>query len=84
MKPTIQMRPEGGVRDSTAGRRAFLRNTSLAAAALLARSPFAWTQADHPFPCSTAVPDVKPDYRMEISEIEWELSPEEEDSHGGL
>jgi FtsP/CotA-like multicopper oxidase with cupredoxin domain len=75
MKLTIQLRPEGGVRDSTASRRAFLRNTSLVAGALLARGPFTWTQMMAGAALSAAEPGAKPDTTLEISEIEWELAP---------
>ena len=49
-----------------ATRRRFLHQGSLAAASLLAPNPFAWTQAG---------PSPAADYRLEIAESEWELSP---------
>ncbi len=75
MKPTIKMRPEGNVRDSTASRRAFLRNTSLAAGTLMARGPFAWTQNMPGASLPSAAPAARPNTTLEISEIEWELAP---------
>jgi FtsP/CotA-like multicopper oxidase with cupredoxin domain len=74
MKPTIQVRPEDGVCGRTTNRRAFLRGSVLAAGALTLDRSYAWAQVvGGSYP--GASPDVKPDYRLEISEIEWELSP---------
>jgi FtsP/CotA-like multicopper oxidase with cupredoxin domain len=50
----------------TLTRREILRRGSLAAASLLTPVPFAWAQAIPPSPA---------DYRLEITETEWELSP---------
>ena len=75
MKPTIQAIPEDGVRDSTASRRAFLTSAPLAASALIARNPFAWTQTMPDASPPQAAPGAKADYTLEISEIEWELAP---------
>lgn len=52
---------------SPTSRRDFLRNTALTAASLAAADPFAWTQP--------ALAGAPPGYRLEIAEIEWELSP---------
>lgn len=54
------------LQNAFAGRRRFLRNGSLAAAALLGSGPLSWAQAG---PSSAA------DYRLEISETEWAISP---------
>ena len=63
------------MRDSTASRRAFLRNTSLAAGTLMARGPFAWTQNMPIASLPSAASGAKTDTTLEISEIEWELAP---------
>jgi FtsP/CotA-like multicopper oxidase with cupredoxin domain len=52
-----------------ASRRAFLRLASFAAAALLAPRPPSAFALQQPAPATT------PDYRLELSEVEWELSP---------
>jgi FtsP/CotA-like multicopper oxidase with cupredoxin domain len=74
MKPTIQLRPEGSVCGRATSRRAFLRGSALAAGALTLDRSYAWAQLQHG-PFGEAVPYVKPDYALEIAEIEWELSP---------
>ena len=60
--------------DSPTNRRQFLRGAALAAAAIAAPLK-AWVQTGQanspPFPDNTA----SQDYRIEIAEIEWELSP---------
>jgi len=62
----------------TTSRRKFLRRSSLAAAGVLSRQ--AWpayidAQAARSVPQGARqTPDTAPDYRIEISEIEWELS----------
>ncbi len=75
MEPTIQMRPEGRVRKRTTSRRVFLASAPLAAGALLARSPFAWTQAMPGASLPSAPPTAKPDYTLDIADVEWELAP---------
>ena len=75
MKPTIQVRPEGGVCGRTTNRRAFLRGSALAAGVLLKRGPLAWTQTVPGASLPPIEPGVKPDTTLEISEIEWELAP---------
>src|ERR1700739_3227266 len=68
--------------DRRTGRRAFLRGASLASAALLSRLTLpahGWAQTAQSAPSSTPSgspsPASNPDYRIEIAEIEWELSP---------
>jgi FtsP/CotA-like multicopper oxidase with cupredoxin domain len=57
------------VSGSCASRRHFLRRTSLATAAMLSKKL-------HPaFARALSTTDSSPDYRIEIAEIEWELSP---------
>jgi FtsP/CotA-like multicopper oxidase with cupredoxin domain len=59
-------------------RRAFLRNAPLATAALMARgkrSSFAWAQTMAGASRGEIVPGARPDHKLEIAEIEWELSP---------
>jgi FtsP/CotA-like multicopper oxidase with cupredoxin domain len=75
MKPTIQIGPEDGVCGRVTNRRAFLATAPLAAGALLARGPLAWTQTMPGASLPPIVHGVKPDYTLEISEIEWELAP---------
>jgi len=75
MEPTIQMRPEGGMCKRTTSRRAFLASAPLAAGALMAQSPFAWTQTMPGASRPSAPPTAKSDYTLEIAEVEWELSP---------
>ena len=75
MEPTILVRPEGGVRKHTTSRRAFLASAPLAAGALLKRGPLAWAQTMPGASLPTATAGVKPDYTLQISEIEWELAP---------
>jgi len=61
---------------SARSRRAFLRSAPLAAAAMMmpgGRRPFGWGQDTHGA-SPTLVPGVSPDYKLEISETEWELS----------
>jgi len=63
---------------SGTSRRAFLRSVPLAATALIAqgiRDPFAWAQAGPGASLPAAAGAVKPDYTLEIAEIEWELAP---------
>ena len=74
MMPTIQARPEGAVFGRTTSRRAFLRGSALAGAALTLGQSFPRAQV-HRGPFGEAAPDVKPDYSLEIAEIEWELAP---------
>ena len=68
---------QDGVGSGSTSRRAFLRSTPLAAAALMARgSREAFALGPSALDRSLALDAVaKPDYRLEISEIEWELSP---------
>jgi FtsP/CotA-like multicopper oxidase with cupredoxin domain len=59
-------------------RRAFLRTVPLAATALMVqgiRDPFAWAQAGSGPSLPVAAGAAKPDYTLEITEIEWELAP---------
>lgn len=61
-----------------ASRRQFLRSASLTTAALLFgnRQPaFAWSQTGTSVSPTVFDSANSPDYRMEISEIEWELAP---------
>jgi len=65
-----------------ASRRQFLRAASLAAAAIVSRQPWpacAAAQTAQPAPQTAPVnpptPPSAPDYRIEIGEIDWELSP---------
>lgn len=74
MKPTSQFGPAGKVCGHTPSRRAFLAAAPLAAGALLTREAFAWPQT-MPGASLPPVPSgAKPDYTLDISEIEWELS----------
>jgi FtsP/CotA-like multicopper oxidase with cupredoxin domain len=75
MEPTIQVRPEDSVCGRTTSRRAFLTAAPLAAGALWARSSFARAQTVPGASPPLVEPGVKPDYTLEISEIEWELAP---------
>ena len=59
----------------TTSRRAFLASAPLAAGALMAQSPFAWTQTMPGASRPSAPPTAKSDYTLEIAEVEWELSP---------
>jgi len=72
MTPSNHAQNFAGGRGAT--RRAFLRGGALAAGALALRRGSALQEA-HRGPFGEAVPGVKPDYRLEISEIEWDLSP---------
>ena len=57
-------------------RRTFLRSAPLAAALISGnRGPFAWAQTMGTAPPAPVVPGVKPDYKLDIAEIEWDLSP---------
>jgi FtsP/CotA-like multicopper oxidase with cupredoxin domain len=70
-------RLKGGVRGGTS-RRNFLRNTPLAAAALAAPgfwAPLAFAQANEGASLHPAAGATKPDYTLEIAEIDWEVSP---------
>jgi FtsP/CotA-like multicopper oxidase with cupredoxin domain len=65
-----------------ADRREFLQNASLAATACMThklQTATAWTFLRQPVSAPdsgiASRPDVNPDYRIEISEIDWELSP---------
>jgi len=75
MKPTIQMRPEDSMCGRTTSRRTFLATAPLAAGALLAHGPFVWTQEMPGASLPSAASGAKADTTLEISEIEWELSP---------
>jgi FtsP/CotA-like multicopper oxidase with cupredoxin domain len=76
MKATIQLKPECSAIRHTTNRRAFLATAPLAAGgALLARAPFAWAQTMQGASLPAAARGVKPDYTLEIAEVEWELSP---------
>jgi FtsP/CotA-like multicopper oxidase with cupredoxin domain len=77
-EPEKFARPESGVRGHIASRRKFLRDSHLAAAALVAPrvwAPFAWNRTGQNIFPGTAASGAKPDYTLEISEIEWELAP---------
>lgn len=74
MLPTIQKGLKVGAPERTTSRRAFLASAPLAAGALLGRSPFAWAQAMPGASLPPAASGVKPDYTLEIAEIEWELA----------
>lgn len=59
-------------------RRALLRSAPMAAGALMlgdCRRSLAWPRADRSASLSSAGSDTKPDYALEIAEVEWELSP---------
>jgi FtsP/CotA-like multicopper oxidase with cupredoxin domain len=71
MEPTIQMRPQVGVRESVTSRRAFLASAPLAAGALIASGSLEWPEATP----GGSLPSAPLDYTLEISEIAWELSP---------
>jgi FtsP/CotA-like multicopper oxidase with cupredoxin domain len=68
----------GVLADRSCSRRAFLRNASLAAATIAspeAKFAFAWTQSNQTaLPAGASGLSPEPDYRIEIAEIEWELS----------
>ena len=68
----------GPDRDSSAGltsRRAFLRTAPLAALACGTQSPLAWAQAGAAASPAATDGAARIDYTLEISEIDWELSP---------
>ena len=75
MEPIIQMRPQGGVCSHTTSRRAFLASASLAVEALMARGPFAWAQSVPGASPPQPAPGAERYITLEISQIEWELSP---------
>ncbi len=58
-------------------RRTILRGIPFAAAALMTGKSraFAWAQAIASASPGSVVPGAKPDYKLDIAEIEWELSP---------
>lgn len=64
---------EGDLR-AAVSRRAFLRGAQLATGALMARSAFTWAQAMPGVPSLAVTHGAKTDYKLEIAEIEWELS----------
>jgi len=77
MEPTIRAARNFASRHGTS-RRTFLRSAPLATAALVAqanRGPFIWAQTMPGASLAPVVPGAKPDYNLEIAEIEWELSP---------
>jgi len=64
--------------DNVTGRRQFLRGATAAAVGLVAnRFAPAWGQTQSPAvdPKGFSLLDEPPDYRIEIAEVEWELSP---------
>ena len=66
-----------GYAATTSRRRNFLRDSRLAAAALIAPqvwAPFAWNRAGQNIFPGTVASGAKPDYSLEISEIDWELA----------
>jgi FtsP/CotA-like multicopper oxidase with cupredoxin domain len=74
IEPTNQTALRDSVCQRATSRRAFLRGSALAAGALALDRSHAWAQVvDGSVPA--AVPSVKPDYALEIAEIEWELAP---------
>ncbi|MFZ1941891.1 MAG: multicopper oxidase family protein [Terracidiphilus sp.] len=77
MEPTIQAAQNFASGHGTS-RRTFLRSAPLATAAFVAqanRGPFAWAQTIPGTSNTGVVPGAKPDYKLEIADIEWELSP---------
>jgi FtsP/CotA-like multicopper oxidase with cupredoxin domain len=69
---------KSGVRGACTSRRAFLRSVPLAAAALMARRSLdrlAWAQAGPSAFLPAAADGGKPDYTLEIADVEWELAP---------
>ena len=64
-----------GVLESLLSRRAFVRDGALAAGALKLGKSCMWAQMLSPGSIPRTSPDVKFDYRLEITEIDWELSP---------
>src|SRR5580698_8821509 len=53
--------------------RGFMHSAALIASGAFMRDPFVWAQMGAM--TSSSGPDTKPDYKLEIAEIEWELSP---------
>jgi FtsP/CotA-like multicopper oxidase with cupredoxin domain len=65
---------ERAVQPDTVSRRQFLHGAALSGMALLTPQPFARRQA-RVAPAQSAGPQGRPDFHLEISEIEWELAP---------
>jgi FtsP/CotA-like multicopper oxidase with cupredoxin domain len=77
-QPASLLGPESGLCARSTSRRAFLRSVPLAATALIAkaiRERFTWAQAGPGSSLPPVAGVAKPDYTLEIAEIEWELSP---------
>jgi FtsP/CotA-like multicopper oxidase with cupredoxin domain len=74
MEPTFQP-AKLCARGYGASRRAFMRSSALAAGAVTLGPSLAWTQQKPAVSLVPLEPGATTDYTLEISEIEWELSP---------